>query len=242
MRPPGGRVYHKWPPSTFLSRLRQETRDELLQQGVAKRYSPHQPLLIQGDSSRHVLLITRGVVKVTASSESGFDVLLAVRIAGDLVGEMAAFEELPRSGTVEACSEVDVRIIQLRVLESFLTDHPDAMKAMLRMLSARLRWANRRRVDYRAYDASTRFARVLAELGQSYAQPVPGGDGKRCELGVTLNQRELASLAGLALPTAEKCLAALTAQGLVECSYRNITICDVPKLLEFAKLGGEIPY
>ncbi|MCX4763835.1 Crp/Fnr family transcriptional regulator [Streptomyces sp. NBC_01275] len=233
---------YEWPPSTFLSRLRWETRDEFLQQGIEKNYSPHQSLLQQGDSSRHVLLITSGVVKVTASSESGDDVLLAVRIAGDLVGEMAAFEELPRSGTVVACGEVTARIIQLQALESFLTRHPEAMRAILRMLCARLRWANRRRIDYRAYDAPTRFARVLAELGQAYARPASDGDGKRCVLGVTLTQKELASLAGLALPTAEKSLAVLTAQGLVQRSYRNITICDVPKLREFAKLDGEIPY
>ncbi|MCX4235789.1 Crp/Fnr family transcriptional regulator [Streptomyces ortus] len=233
---------HEWSTSTFLSRLREASRSELLQLGIERNYSPHQSLLQQGDLSRHVLLLTRGVVKVTASSESGDNVLLAVRIAGDLVGEMAAFENLPRSGTVVACNEVTARIIQLHSLETFLAQKPDAMKAVLRMLSARLRWANRRRIDYRSYDAPTRFARVLAELGQAYAQPMPGEGGKRRVLDVTLTQKELASLAGLALPTAEKSLATLTALGLVQCSYRNITICDVPRLLEFAKLGGENPY
>ncbi|MFJ3231603.1 Crp/Fnr family transcriptional regulator [Streptomyces sp. NPDC086787] len=235
-------VCDDWPPSTFLSRLRRETRDELLRQGVEKTYLPHQPLLQQGDSSRHVLLLTSGVVKVAATSESGEDVLLAIRIAGDLVGEMAAFEELPRSGTVLACGDVTARIIQLYALEDFLTRHPEAMKAVLRMLSARLRWANRRRIDYRAYDAVTRFARVLAELGQTYGRPARPGDRTRCVLSVTLSQKELASLAGLALPTAERSLATLTGLGLVQRSYRKITICDVPKLLEFAKLAGEIPY
>ncbi len=232
----------EWAPFTFLSRLRKETREEFLRQGIKKIYSPHAPLLQQGDSSRHVLLITNGVVKVVASAENGHDVLLAVRLAGDLVGEMAAFEELPRSGTVVACSEVTVQIIQLNVLEDLLRRHPDAMRAILRMLSARLRWANSRRLDYKAYDAATRFARVLAELGQVYAQPVRSGDAEECVLGVTLTQRELASLAGLALPTAEKCLAALTAQGLVRRSYRVIAICNVPKLLEIAKMDGENPY
>jgi CRP/FNR family cyclic AMP-dependent transcriptional regulator len=235
-------VNHAWPPSTFLSRLRNATRDELLTHGTPITYPTHRVLLQQGDDSRHVLLITSGVVKVVASAESGYDMLLAVRIAGDLVGEMAAFEERPRSGTVIACSDVTARIIQMQTLEGFLARHPDAMKAILRMLCARLRWANRRRIDFRAYDARTRLARVLAELSQSYAQPVPDGDGKRCVLGVTLTQGELASLAGLALPTAEKSLAALTALGLVERSYRNITIYDVPKLLEFAKVLDDNPY
>lgn len=235
-------VNHVWPPSTFLGRLRHATRDELLGQGTPITYPPHRALLQQGDESRHVLLITSGVVKVVASAESGYDMLLAVRIAGDLVGEMAAFEERPRSGTVLACSDVTARIIQVRALEAFLTRHPDAMRAILHMLSARLRWANRRRIDFRAYDSLTRLARVLAELSQAYAQPLPDGDGKRCDLGVTLTQKELASLAGLALNTAEKNLATLTTMGLVERRYRTITICDVPKLLEFAKVVADNPY
>ncbi|MFJ9153723.1 Crp/Fnr family transcriptional regulator [Streptomyces sp. NPDC102270] len=184
--------------------MRNATREELLDLGTPITYPAHRALLQQGDESRHVLLITKGVVKVVASAESGYDMLLAVRIAGELVGEMAAFEERPRSGTVVACSDVTARIIQVRTLETFLSAHPDAMRAILHMLSARLRWANRRRIDFQAYDSLTRLARVLAELSQAYAQSEPDGDGRRCALGVTLTQRELASLAGLALNTAEK--------------------------------------
>ncbi|MER5792195.1 Crp/Fnr family transcriptional regulator [Streptomyces sp. NPDC001980] len=232
---------HAWAPSTFLGRLRDTTRAELLAQGTPITYPAHRNLLQQGDESRHVLLITSGVVKVVASAESGYDMLLAVRIAGDLVGEMAAFEERPRSGTVIACSDVTAHIVQVRTLENFLSRHPDAMRAILHMLCARLRWANGRRIDFQAYDSLTRLARVLAELSRAYAQPTPDGDGKRCDLGVTLTQTELASLAGLRLTTAEKNLATLTAMGLVERSYRNITICDVPKLLEFAKVVADNP-
>ncbi|MCS0601735.1 Crp/Fnr family transcriptional regulator [Streptomyces sp. LP11] len=234
-------MHQTWLSSTFLGRLRNTTREELLRLGTPITYPPHRALLEQGDDSRHVLLITSGVVKVVGKAESGYDMLLAVRLAGDMVGEMAAFEERPRSGTVIACGDVTARIIQVRALEAFLSRYPDAMRAVRHMLCARLRWANRRRIDFQAYDSLTRLARVLAELCQAYAQPVPGGDDRRRDLGVTLTQKELASLAGLKLNTAEKSLAALTAQGLVERSYRNITICDVPKLLEFAKVMADNP-
>ncbi|XIG75923.1 Crp/Fnr family transcriptional regulator [Streptomyces sp. SGAir0957] len=238
----GACVERVWPASTFLGRLRETTRKELLSQGTLINYPAHRTLLQQGEESRHVLLLTSGVVKVVASAESGYDMLLAVRIGGDLVGEMAAFEDRPRSGTVIACGDVTARIIQMRTLEAFLARHPDATLAILRMICARLRWANRRRVDFQAYDFLTRLARVLAELCQAYAQPAPDAHATRCDLGVTLTQKELASLAGLKLNTAEKNLAALTAQGLVERHYRNITICDVPKLFEFAKVFADNPY
>ena len=73
-------------------------------------YHKHRVLLRQGDEGRHLLLLTRGVVKITASTESGTDTLLGIRVAGDVVGEMAAFEDRPRSGTVLACGEVAARI------------------------------------------------------------------------------------------------------------------------------------
>lgn len=210
--------------------------------GTPMVYPAHRQLLQQGDESRHVLLLTRGVAKVVASSESGYEMLLAIRVAGDLVGEMAAFEDQPRSGTVIACSEVTARIIQFNALEGFLARHPDAMRAMLAMLCARLRWANRRRIDFRAYDSLTRLARVLAELSQAYGHQVPDGSASQQVLDVTLNQAELASLAGLALPTTEKALASLSKLGLVERSYRKITVCDAKKLLVFAKVFAENPY
>ncbi|WP_274919151.1 Crp/Fnr family transcriptional regulator [Streptomyces sp. WZ-12] len=225
-----------WPQSTFLGRLQGSTLEDLMRHGTRIAYPTHRPLLQQGDESRHVLLLTRGVVKVVASAESGYEMLLAVRVGGDLVGEMAAFEGRPRSGTVVACSEVSARIIQLRDLEDFLVRHPDAMRAMLAMLSARLRWANQRRIDFRAYDSSTRLARVLVELTQTYGHPTPEKVGKRHEIGLSLNQSELASLAGVALPTAERALASLSQLGLVERSYRRLLILDVPKLLSFAKV------
>jgi CRP-like cAMP-binding protein len=160
-------VNHAWPPSTFLGRLQRTSRNELLAKGTAITYPPHRALLRQGEESRHVLLITSGVVKIVGSAESGYDMLLAVRLAGDLVGEMAAFEERPRSGTVIACSDVSARIIQVGVLEDFLSHHPDAMKAVLHMLCARLRWANRRRIDFGAYDSLTRDLAQLAALSRT---------------------------------------------------------------------------
>lgn len=233
---------HAWPHSTFLGRLRSSTLEELMGLGTPMVYPAHRQLLQQGDESRHVLLLTRGVAKVVASSESGYEMLLAIRVGGDLIGEMAAFEDQPRSGTVIACSEMSARIIQVTALESFLGRHPDAMRAMLAMLCARLRWANRRRMDFRAYDSLTRLARVLAELSQAYGNEVLDGSARRQILDVTLNQAELASLAGLALPTTEKALASLSKLGLVERSYRKITVCDVSKLLVFAKVFQENPY
>ncbi|GCD47239.1 Crp/Fnr family transcriptional regulator [Streptomyces paromomycinus] len=188
-----------------------------------------------------MLLLTRGVVKVESHSEGGYAMLLAVRVAGDLVGEMAAFEGRPRSGSVVACGDVSARVIQMEALTAYLTRHPDAMVAVLGMLSARLRWANRRRLDFRAYHASVRLARVLVETAQTYGH-APQSAPRHWLLGVTLTQAELASLAALGLATTEKALADLAKRGLVERGYREIIISDISRLRAFARLSSENPY
>lgn len=238
---PGKAVRHDWPATTFLGRLPGPAAADLLEQGTLMIYHKHRVMLRQGDDGQHLLLLTRGVVKITASSESGTDVLLGIRVAGDVVGEMAAFEDRPRCGTVLACGEVHARIIPLPVLEKFLARHPEAMKPLMAVLSARLRSSNERRIDSRVYDAPVRLARVLVELVRTHGRSAPGGVERRQVIGVTISQSELASLSGLALATTEKVLASLSATGLVERSYRRITVCDVPGLLGFAKVTPQIP-
>ncbi|HEY3479811.1 MAG TPA: cyclic nucleotide-binding domain-containing protein, partial [Streptomyces sp.] len=134
------------PSSTFLGRLPRSTREQLLEQGTPMVYPKHRVLMRQGDDGQHLLLLTRGVVKVVTASESGTEMLLGMRVAGDLVGEMAVFEERPRSGSVVACGEVAARILPLPLLEGFLARHPEATKALMATLSARLRTANQRRI------------------------------------------------------------------------------------------------
>lgn len=224
-----------WLSSTFLGRLRPDTRERILRLGTPVPYPAQRVLLRQGDESRHVLLLTSGLVKVVTTSESGYEMLTAVRIAGDIIGEMAAFEGKPRSGSVIACSDVQARVVQREALETFLAANPDAALELVHMLSARLRWANQRRLDYQAYGTTARLARVLVELAAAYGRPGPERDSRRSVLALALTQAELASLAGLKLATAEKALAQLSKKGLLERNYRKLTINDVPELLKFSR-------
>ncbi|MDX3850432.1 cyclic nucleotide-binding domain-containing protein [Streptomyces sp. AK02-01A] len=50
-----------------------------------------------------------GVVKATGRTEDGRDALLAVRMDGDLVGELASMDARPRSATVTTCGPVTAR-------------------------------------------------------------------------------------------------------------------------------------
>jgi CRP-like cAMP-binding protein len=211
---------------TLLGSLRPSVRDGLLALGVARSYPVRRRIITERDETRYVFLLLSGIVKAVVSTPSGAEALLDIRIGGDLVGEMAAFDGQPRSASVITCSVVEARLIKEPDLTGFLSRHPDAGREISRIIVQRLRWANRRRLDFVAHDAGTRIARVLVEIATNY-----GHDGdKGRDLGLELTQNEVATVAGVALPTAEKALAGFEHDGLIQRGYRRIIVTDLDRM------------
>jgi CRP-like cAMP-binding protein len=183
-------------------------------------------LLRQGALESHLILLRRGSVKVTVATLEGHQALLAIRIRGDLLGEISALNQTPRSATVTTCVESTYVIIHKREFQSYLAHRPGAALEVVGMVADRLRLANQFRVDFSSYPVKVRLARVLAKIAMSYGEPTPSGLLVR----LPLTQPELASLCGAAEVTVQKALRALRNEGLVVTSYRHVTVTDISAL------------
>ena len=192
----------------------------------------------QGDEGSHVILLRTGMAKVVTVQESGDEALLALRFGGDLVGEMAVFDQQPRSATVMTCAPTVATSIHRREFSAFLDRHPDAAVQVSRMISERLRWANQRRLDYNTHDPQTRVARVLADLAESHDQRSNGHQ----DLLIPLNQQELASLAGAKLRIVQETLRKLEALGAIRRCYRKVEVVDLDSLRHVAKFFPDNPH
>lgn len=219
----------RWPESTLLGRLSERLRRELLQLGTSVQFGSGRTILRQGEPGRIAYLLLRGCVKVRGN-EAEWEPLLAVRIGGDLVGEMAVLSSRTRSATVRTCTETAARAIPAGELRGFLLRCPEVTLEITAMLCERLRWSNERRVDMAALDPRGRIGRVLVTLAETYGRPA--GDG--WDLGAPLTQAELASLAGIRLPTAEKALRGFADARLVRLGYRTIVVLDLDSLRSIA--------
>ncbi|PRY32737.1 Crp/Fnr family transcriptional regulator [Umezawaea tangerina] len=220
-----------WPSNSLLGRLRDAPRQELLNIGTVVRYQADREVIEQDASDTHVLLLLDGVVKVQASDETGNTALLAIRVAGDLVGEMSALDQKPRSATVVTCGDVVAKMISSAELMSFLLRRNDAFVELFSMINDRLRWANQRRRDFLSHPAAERVARVVYELVQTYGREEPEG----WVLGIPLTKVELASIAGMKPRTAEKAFSDLRKAGVVVSHLRrNVVVPDLQRLREFA--------
>ncbi|CAM3614185.1 Crp/Fnr family transcriptional regulator [Kibdelosporangium persicum] len=219
-----------------MAGLSTQHREELLSLAPSMRYPANAVLLRQGESSTNVYLL-RGspnghlaCVKVTASLRDGTEALLGIRVVGDIVGELATLRETHRSATVTTCMPIVVHAIPKNSFQAFLDRHNSAWQAISRMVADRLDWANRRRLDFAAYDVPVRLARVLIELRERLHQ-----DGR--ELGVDLSQTELGRLIGAKTDAVGMAIRKLGALGLIRWSYRKVTILNLDALLEFADLA-----
>jgi CRP-like cAMP-binding protein len=202
-------------------------RDRLLKRGVQARYpAPSRILFRQGDQSRFIVVIIRGIIKVTGHVSGGADALLAIRMGGDAVGEFAAVDQLPRSATVITCATVVAQVIQSGDFLDCLRRDPEISHALNKSIVAKMRAANARRIDFAGCDVPTRVARVLHQLAVTYGTR----DGNQSMIEWPLTQPELASLVGGSQPAVHRVLRGLRENGVVSTGYRTITVLDLNRL------------
>jgi CRP/FNR family transcriptional regulator, cyclic AMP receptor protein len=216
-----------WPRSSLLARLTASDREELLRLGTRATYPSQQVLIRHGDPEDHAVLLTQGFTKVVVDTENGYEALLAIRVGGDLVGEMATLERKPRAATVISCVRTVAHLIPADLFIAFLEGHPGVHREVSRMLSERLRFANEQRVAFAALPAAARVARILTEIAQAYGR---NDSDHHWELGLSLNRADLASFAGVSLSSAEKALHGLRELGVLGQRGRDILILDLPAL------------
>jgi len=225
-------VVDAWPVGSLLASLPDAARQRLLQRGTTLRYSsPSKIIFREGDKSRFVVVLLRGVVKVTASvPDGGPDALLAIRMGGDAVGEFAALDQLPRSATVTTCGPVVAQVIKSDDFIDCIRRDPDISHAVSRAIAAKMRVATARRVDFSGSDVPTRVARVLLQLVDAYGRT----EGNQVVLKSPLSQDEIASLAVASRPAVHRVLRTLRERGVVSTGYRSITVTDLSRLREEA--------
>jgi CRP-like cAMP-binding protein len=221
-----------WPEASLLAGLSASSCDAMLKLGTDRVFEQGRRLIGEDDESTYVMLLCAGCVKVAGRLEDGREALLAIRARGDLVGEMAALDDRPRSATVTSCGRIRAKMITQRDFLYFLRTHPDVHLAVNRMLVQRLRQANRRRLDFTGCEASVRVARVLVEISETYGRPT--SEGRRTT--VRLAQHELAALSGTARQTVEQTLRRLRDEGAVTTGYRAFTVVDSATLYYAAHL------
>jgi CRP/FNR family transcriptional regulator, cyclic AMP receptor protein len=131
---------------------------------------------LQGDRAERVFVIERGWVLITSVAPGGREIVLALRGPGDLIGAVEA-TVAPSSAMTRALSDAETAM------------------DLLRVLAARLRDADLKRLEFAALDTMGRVAWRLQELSERFGEQTAEG----IEVELPLSQEQLASWCGALL-------------------------------------------
>ncbi|MGH3867309.1 MAG: Crp/Fnr family transcriptional regulator [Pseudonocardiaceae bacterium] len=215
----------------FGAELTEEEWADLARRGRPRRLHAGTPLLVEGTRSDTVFVMISGRVKVFTSAQDGTEVILAVLGPGALLGEFAAIDQQPHSASVRPVEPVEVVAVGSREFTAFLQAHPRTMWLLLRILTGRLRDANRRRNEFGVHDTLSRVARRLVELVDRFGEPTESG----IRITLPLTQDELASWVGASREAVTKAFRTLRACGCVRTQRRMITVIDIEGLRRRAR-------
>ena len=219
--------------SAFVAALDGDARRRLAELGRIKRHRTGTVLFVEGDPGASVLVVQHGRVKLTTTTAEGHEHVLAIRGPSELVGELACLDESAprRSATATALNDVVIQVIPNAQFLQFLEVQPRALLALTRSLIARLHDADRRRLEFGAYDTLGRVARVLNELAGAQGRPHRGG----IRLDPPLSQQELAGLVGASRESVVRALGELRRRGIVETGRRLLVVRDQPELTRLSR-------
>jgi CRP/FNR family cyclic AMP-dependent transcriptional regulator len=211
-------------PLTFLDALGDDDRRTLRARGTMRRFSRGTALAHAGQVPDRVMVLMAGHVKLTRVTDEGREVLLAIRGAGDLIGEQGAIDGEPRSASIVALDAVEALALPPDDFLGFVTRTPEASLYVMRMLAERLRDADGKRVEYAAQDVVGRLAARLCELSERFGDAEPGAAEARIDLALT--QEDLASWTGASREAVSRALQQMRSLGWVTTERRAITVHD----------------
>ncbi|WP_236650257.1 Crp/Fnr family transcriptional regulator [Kutzneria albida] len=198
--------------------------DRLLAAGQVRRFGQGEELLRQGAVGDHVLVLTVGRVKVLRAHENGSQLLVALRAAGDLVGEMASRGRGVRSATVVALEPCTAHVVPAAEFTPLLTRH-NLYSPFTDYLTSKLYESVPYGVHLVHFRPAQQLARLLSEVvalaGNEVADP----------LRIPFSQEALASALGMARSTVSEAIAALRRDGVLT-PGPALSVADPDRLAE----------
>lgn len=175
-----------------------------------------------GDPGHTCHIIAKGKVRVYVIGEDGRELSVSIFGPGEIIGEMALFEDLPRSASVETIEPTTTLELHQNVLLHGLEHSPTLARSLLRALSARLRHMTEDAEGLASLTVSDRLIARLRRLAEWSGRPVTNG----VRITLPMTQQELAALVGTSRESVNRALATLRRQGKVHLDNGWIVLLD----------------
>jgi CRP/FNR family transcriptional regulator, cyclic AMP receptor protein len=200
-----------------------------------KRFAKGQTLFLRGDPGTHVYLVETGLVRLAISNANGRRLSFQIAMEGDLFGEIAALDNMPRTADATALTAVTVHCLERHVFGEIWSTRPVLATRVVLFLCNRLRQTTNQIESIALQPVEVRLARfILSSLGDDRAPP----PGKRLPVELGFSQGELSQLLGATRPKVNAAIASLEKAGAVRRTPDRL-FCDPVALARIAQCPEE---
>lgn len=210
----------------LLEGLAPEKLEALAQQCAWRNYEPGQRIISRNAAERDVFFLVSGRVRITTYSEGGRQVTFRDISAGEVFGEMAGLDELPRSADVIALDPVLIASMPAAAFRQLLSDEQQLGARMLRRLAGMVRKLSQRVIDLSTLDVRRRIHAELLRLARE-----AGIEDNKARIAPAPKHADIASQVSTYREQVTRELSALAKAGILARDTDGaLVVCDVKRL------------
>ena len=207
----------------LFGKLTDEEIGELLTHARIERYRAGSEIFAKGMPGQSMMGVLRGLVRISAPSPEGNQIVLNMIKAGEIFGEIALIDGGERTADASALTDCELVVVYRRDFMPLLHRRPDICILLLEIVCGRLRQTSEQVEDVLFADLGCRLAKALLRLAREPG--APGGQPSGPVLHIT--QRQLGGMVGGARESVNRHLKAWQKAGLVRLGKGTISISDV---------------
>ena len=183
-------------------------------------------LFEQGEESDGLYIVASGIVRIYLTAEDGREATISLLEEGEMIGEIALLDGLPRSAGAAALTDTKLMFIPHKPFCDLLDSSPKLSRQVTIMLCERLRAANSQVAQAIFHDLRYRLLVLLRQIAVIHGRIEK--DVAIVDLDVT--QGMLAQMLGASREAVNKQLRTLAKEGRVLMDGRQIRVLRQPQV------------
>src|SRR5262245_56275430 len=157
------------------SDLPKEIASELFASATFHQLKTGDTLFQTGDNGDGCYRLDKGLLKVSLISPQVRERIIAIITPGAVVGDLAVIDGLPRSASVHALTNCELRFLSRAAFQRLAQANPEIHQYLVRLLAARLRKADGIIASLAFLPVKARVAHALLALAENLGEETDSG-------------------------------------------------------------------
>ena len=221
----------------FVDYFQPEQLKRLSSLMTPKRVQSGTNLFQDKEQADYLYFIHEGIVKIFNNTESGEEIALSLKYAGDMVGDPCTLPPPFQWSNAVTLTDALLGVIRKEELEALMLRHPDLALRFIQWLSVNQRILETKVRDLLVYGKTGALASTLIRLCNTC--------GRETEEGILiptrLTNQDLANFIGATRESVNRMLSRMKREHILSMRSGRLIIHDLNRLREFCHCDGRCP-